>query len=158
MDTPIHTPNLHGATNSHSFWTPLIHYPSPRGPTNTLLWTPLFPLPNTIKYPSPRGPKLHSFGHPLFILPIYTGPQIHTLLDTPNPIPISMGAPKYTPLHTPYSYYQSTRGHTFTHSGHPLIILPIYTEAHIHPSCTQPHIHPFCTTQLWSLYHFRLFV
>ena len=67
----------------HTFWTPLLHYQSPRGPHKyTPLHIHLFPLPNT------------------------TGPHIHTLFFwTPLiPIPISTGALKYNPLDTPHSF------------------------------------------------------
>ena len=111
---------------SHSFWTPLLHYPSTRGHHKyTPLHIPLFPLPNT------------------------TGPHIHTLfLDTPHSNTHLHGGPKIHPFgHPPFIQIPISTGATKIPSfGHPLSTLPIFTEAHLHHSYTHTHIHPSCTT------------
>ena len=121
LDTPPPLPISTGAPQIHSFGHPIFPLPNTTGPHTTYSHSFLdTPHSNTHLH---GGPKIHSFGHPLII-----------------PIPISTGAPKYTPLDTPYSHYQSTRGPHIHTLWTPLILLPIYTASHIHPFYTNPHI------------------
>ena len=139
-------PTEHSATEVH------LHYQSRRG--HCTIWTS--PIPP--HYQSPRGQHSYThFAHPLFLLPISTGaPQIHTLFGHPSSNTPPHGDTTNTLLWTPYSYYQSPRGphiHTFGHHS---------PNTYLHGGTTNTLFldtpTPIYTTQLWSLYHFRLFV
>ena len=91
------------------------------------------------------GGTAHSFGITLllttnlhggttFLLPIYTRPQINTLFGHPSSITHLHGGTTNTLLWTsPYSHYQTPRGHTYTFTlfffWTPLIPIPISTGA-----------------------------